>query len=88
MSPRILIAALSVAVMISSAPSFAQQTPETSPAALASPQAKSESASSPAEAGKVTNTSASRQSSAERSTNVPASGKTAAPPAAQPTAKN
>jgi len=83
MSPRIVIAALSVAMMGVVSPSFAQS-PETSAAAMAAPKAKSEKASSPAEAGKVSNTGTSKSFTVGRSANNTGAGKTAA----QPSAKN
>jgi hypothetical protein len=80
MSPRIVIAALTIAVMGAVSPSFAQ-TPENSPAALASPQAKSETATGPADSSKTGGTA--RTFTAERSTNDAGSGKTQAQPSAK-----
>jgi hypothetical protein len=79
MSARIVIAAVAVAVMIS--PSFAQGTPETSPAALAAPQAKSEHATPGTDSAKTAGTE--RKATAKRLAEDVGSGKTAA----QPTAK-
>ena len=81
MSPRIVMAALLFASSAACAvPSFAQTPPEKSPAALAAPQAKSESSTPVPNAVQTRPAPTVRSFSAERSADDPTNGKAAVSP--------